>query len=206
MSRRSMAPLTGIVFVALFAAGFFGQIGRAPSWVSGEELVRFYATKDAAVTIASLLIGLGAVVFLFFVGSLWAMLRSAGADALATVALAGGVVAAVGLLLMAAFATLLPGVAQHQNQPVAQVLQLLNSGFSPAPVQGGMSALMFATGLVVVRTRVLPRFLGWVALVLAAGSVSPAGFAVFLVSLLWIAAVSLLMVRAESSAFHNRST
>jgi hypothetical protein len=108
--------------------------------------------------------------------------------------------------LMAALATLLLHAAQHQNQPVAQTLQVLNIGSSPAPIQGGMAALLFATGLVVVRTGVLPRLLGWVALVLAVGSVSPAGFAAFLVSLLWVATVSVVMTRRESSALPDQPT
>ena len=205
MSQRGggFPQLTGVVSVVLLVPGF-ALLGGAPAAraESADELVAWFTENSARITIGSLLFGLGAVVFLFFVGSLWRVLRSAEGPAgwLSGVTLAGGAVATVGMLMFAGFGFVLAGTAKVLDPAAVQAIQALNSGTSPSPLTGGMAALLFASGLVIIRTGALPRWLGWVAVVLAAGSVSPAGFAAFLASLLWIIIVSILLARRSSPA------
>jgi hypothetical protein len=76
---------------------------------------------------------------------------------------------------------------------VTQSLSVLyNDFFLGFPI--GFGTLMLATGLVLLRTRVLPMWLGWFALVLGiAAFLGPVGFFAFLVFLIWAVITSVML-------------
>jgi hypothetical protein len=75
------------------------------------------------------------------------------------------------------------------------------------PFTTGLAALLLATSLVAVRTRVLPPWLGWVGIVLFVVFFTPVGFFAFGLSGIWvIVASALLYLRGESPAVAPRPT
>jgi hypothetical protein len=63
----------------------------------------------------------------------------------------------------------------------------------------GLSALVLATSLAALRTRIVPVWLAWVGIAIVVVFFTPLGFVAFLASGLWIAAVSVLLWRREES-------
>jgi hypothetical protein len=84
--------------------------------------------------------------------------------------------------------------------PVAtQTLSALyNNFFFGFPA--GVGTLLLASSLVILRTRVLPAWVGWFAFVLGIISISPLGFFAFLAVFLWIAIVSWMLYTQQGPA------
>lgn len=186
--------MTGAVFAVLLVASFVvaGETPGADDSV--EEVVSFYSDNESEVVISAILSGLSAVFLLFFVGSLGSVLRSAEGptEGLSAVARAGGVVAAVGVLIFAGLLFTLGDAADTLEPEATQALNALNADFF-FPLAGGLATLLFATGLVAVQSRVLPGWLGWSALVIAVVTFSPLGFVAFLASIAWVLVTSVLL-------------
>jgi hypothetical protein len=139
------------------------------------------------------------VPFLWFLGSLRSAFRQAegGTGRLSSIAYAGGIVL-TGFAL--ADGALQFAIAESVGDvpPVAtQTLSALyNNFFFGFPV--GIGTLLIASSLVILRTKVLPAWLGWVALLLGIVALTPAGFFAFLVVLAWIAVVSVMLFQRQS--------
>jgi hypothetical protein len=198
------APLSGLLFVALIVAsiivGGFDSVGTDDSTL---KVVKFWKDNDSQ-QIASALIGaLAMVPFLWFVSALRSTLRVAegGTGRLSATAFAGGIVLVGFALVDSALQFAVADTVGDVPPAVTQTLSVLYSDFFVGfPV--GFGTLMLATALVLLRTRILPIWLGWFALVLGIASfLGPAGFVAFLVGLVWVAIVSVLLYqRAESPA------
>lgn len=198
---RGRASLTGAVFAILLVISFVVS-GETPGIdESTQEVVSFYTENDAKVTISAILSGISAVFLLFFVGSLRSVLRSSeGATAgLSAVAHAGGVVAAVGILIFGGLMFTLGDAADNLDPAATQALNALNVDFF-FPLAGGMAAFLIATGLAAVRTRALPPWLGWAALVIGVATFTPLGFFAFLASIAWILVASILLGLGKAGA------
>jgi hypothetical protein len=60
------------------------------------------------------------------------------------------------------------------------------------PLAAGVSVFMLASGILSLRTRTLPRWLAWIAVVLGVAAVTPVGFFAFLLMVVWVGIVSVL--------------
>ena len=197
---RRWAPLTGVVFVVLLVASFV--VGDATPGVddSANEVVSFYTDNESQMFISSICSGLAAVFFLFFVGSLTSVLERGDTTrtGLSAVARAGGIVAAVGMLIFAGLTFTLGDAADSLEPEATQALNALNSDFF-FPLAAGIATLLIASGLVVVRSGVLPQALGWAALVIGVVSFTPLGFFAFLASIAWVLVTSVILARAATA-------
>jgi hypothetical protein len=195
------APLLGIVFVVLAVlAGLIS--GETPDIKdSPQKILDFYNDNDSSQQIAGALLTWGCVAFLFFLGVLRSTLRVAeeGPARLSAVAFAGGIVLAIGMLAFAGFTFTLGDAADHLTPDAAQALNALNSDFF-LPLAAGGGTLMLATGICIVRTRALPAWLGWLAVVIGIVAITPAGFFGFLAFLVWTIIVSIVLWRAGTGA------
>jgi hypothetical protein len=196
----SKALLSGVAFAILLVASF-AVIGSPPSADdSTQAVVTFYSERESDATSSAMLSALSAVLFLFFVGSLATVLEaSEGATAgLVAVARTGGAVAAVGILIFAGVAFTLGDAAATLEPAAVQTLNALNDDLF-FPLLGGMVTFFAATGLVMVRSQTLPRWLGWAALGIAVVLFTPLGVSSFLAAVAWVVIASIvLFARADS--------
>jgi hypothetical protein len=112
---------------------------------------------------------------------------------LASTAYAGGIVLVGFSLVNSALQFAVADSVDDVPSGVTQALSVLYTDFFLGfPI--GFITLMIATALVLLRTRVLPMWLGWFALVLGiAGFLGPIGYFAFLVFLVWAVIVSVVL-------------
>ena len=69
------------------------------------------------------------------------------------------------------------------------------------PIALGVLLFLWATGISVVRSGALPKWIGWIMLLLGVVGLTPIGFAAFIGTALLILVISILLaVRARSAA------
>jgi hypothetical protein len=201
MRWPAFAPLTGLLFVVLAVLAFVVGGETPETKDTPQEVLNFYVENDADQIWAAALLGWGTVAFLFFLGVLTSALRAVeGAiGRLSVVAFGGGVVLALGMLAFAGFSFALGDTADDGLTPeAAQALNALNSDFF-FPVAAGTATLMFATGIAIISSRILPAGLGWIALLIGIAAITPVGFFAFLAFLVWTLIVSVLLWRAAAA-------
>ena len=107
--------------------------------------------------------------------------------------------AAAGIGILAFVHLALASAASSANTiGAAQVLNVLDAN-DFIPMVSGIAVLLLASGLSVVRHGGLPRWLGWVGVVLGVLMFTPAGFFGFLASGVWIVIASVLLTLARRS-------
>jgi hypothetical protein len=121
-------------------------------------------------------------------------------DMLSLVAFIGVVIVAVGLAIDTTILIALSEAADDINPIAVQSLQALwDNDFIPMLV--GVLLFLWGTGLSVVRTGALPKWLGWVMIALGVVGVTPLGFASVIGSAILVLVLSILLsVRARSAA------
>jgi hypothetical protein len=199
---HSLAPLTGVAFVVLAVLAFVISGETPDSNDSPQKVLSFYQDNDTEQIWASAVLAWSTVFLLFFVGILRSLLHAAegGIARLSAVAFGGGIVLAIGILSFAGFTFGLADAADDGLTPqAAQALNVLNTDFF-FPVAAGLGTLMIATGIVSIRSRALPAWLGWAALVIGIVAVTPLGFFAFLVFGIWTLVTSVILWRAPTTA------
>jgi hypothetical protein len=201
-----LAPVTGIVAVVLSVVAFIVGGETPDADASAREAVSYYTSNDTEIGIASTLLALGAAFYAFFVAVLVGRLRRAGqADALSAGTLIGGALMTTGMLIFAGIGLTLSDVGGDLDPAAVQTLNALNSDFF-FPVAGGTVVLSWCLALTVLKTGGLPRPLGWVGLVIAIASVTPAGFFAFLALGLWAGVSSLVMLMQPETPLGREPT
>ena len=150
---------------------------------------------------------LGFVFFAFFLGSLWAFLRSAEGEGgwLSAAAFGGGLVALA--VRIASVAPVLAVRASEGMDPGTAKALLAMNGASFDITFLPLGVMLLATAIVAVRTGALPRWLGWASVVVALGLlgalsaavVSPSPpewvFLAMLLFALWTVTTSIVLIR-----------
>lgn len=178
-----VGPALGIVFVALFVAIsiIFGE-GVDASEKTAEEVVDYYQDHESEQIVASIMVAFASASLLFFAGYLRRELyRAEGSDGwLPTVAWGGAVVFAAAASISATIHFALADLADDTDVVDPLVFQTLNAfdwdNFLFFAV--GLGTLVLATGISAIRHGSLPRWLGWLAVVVGIGFFTPAIFPV----------------------------
>jgi hypothetical protein len=199
MSQRTatlerLAPLTGLVFSVLLVICFVISNDSPNTDDSTAKWVSYYSKHDGREIAVSLVAAIAILFFVWFAGTLRARLRAAEGSPgrLSNTAFGGAILFAMSGLLFTGLDFTAADTSGDVPPQVTQTIGVLdNDLFIPLAVGG--AALMLATGVLAIRTRALPRWLAWVAVVIGVVSVTPAGFIAFLAIILWIAIVSVLM-------------
>ena len=202
MKREWLVPLTGVLFVVLLILSFVvsGEPPDADEPV--QEIVDFYVDDKDSI-MASVLIGGVAVVSLLFFGAylrkVFSAAEPAGHGMLSPLVLAGTVIMAVGAGIDMTISFALAEAAEDIDPVAVQSLQALwDNDFMPIAI--GIVVLLLSSGLSIVRYGALPKWLGWVAIVLAVVGMTPIGFVSFMGGALWVIVVSIMLaVRARRS-------
>lgn len=189
------APIAGVLAVALLFVGIGVLGGNTPnSKASASKVIHFYTKHRNREMTAAFVAGIGAAVLLFFVSFLRSVLASASpTKRLANTAFGGGVVAVAGFGFAGAIHLALADQIKHAEPATAHTLNILDTNsFLPFALGVGLFAL--ASGWSIARTRVLPLWLGIIAIVGGVAAFTPLGFFGFLLCVIWILITSIYLV------------
>jgi hypothetical protein len=210
MSNRiwtRIAAAGGISYVVLTALGndVLGSGGEGPDMTATRSQIGAYVSTHppTALSWAALYIELlGILAFVFFLGCLWSVLRRAEGEhgPFSAIAFGAGLVS-VGVKIAsfpAAIAAFYRGQEGMDSHLAAALLDMNEVSF--VLTWAIDAALLAATAVVVLRTGVLPRWLGW-----SAAALSPAllvgvafatsfGFIPYVLTTLWIVATSIVLI------------
>ena len=200
--RSWLAPLTGVLFIVLVVIAFaIGGEPPSPSDESAQEIIDFYQDNEGEQIAAAALAAVGGTLFVFFGGYLRRVLRDAEGDRgiLSAVAFAGIVIFALGIALDSTITFALADTADDIDPTAAQALSALwNNDFVPFAM--GIQIFLFATGISVIRHGALPKWIGWIAILIAIVAVTPIGFAAFLGSGVLVLIMSVVLTMRARSA------
>jgi hypothetical protein len=196
VGKSWLAPLSGIAFLVVAIAGF--AIGGEPPSAGSpvDEIVSHYTENEGQIFAGGILAGVGAALSIIFAATLSGAFRhgSAESNILPSAVLAGATVLAVGIAIDGTIRIALADKADEIEPTSVQALQALwDNDFLPIAV--GTLAFMIASGLAILKSGALPRWLGWVALALAVLTFTPVFFVGLIGTAIWIAIVSVLLTR-----------
>jgi hypothetical protein len=197
-SWERIAPLTGLVFVAIVVAVFAIGGSTPGDHASVAKVTTFYGKHHDKHMALSFILALSIPFLLFFVSILRHELRRAGGTGqLANASFAGGVLAAAGFGILAFVHYALADAADSlKTIGTVQVLNVLdNTDF--IPMVTGMGVLVLGAGMSVVRHGGLAKWLGWAGIVIGILVFTPAGFFAFLASGIWVAIASIVLTQAR---------
>jgi hypothetical protein len=192
---RSRYALLGGAVAVLLLVGAVVVIGSGPeSTAAGEEVARTYAGEEVTQALAAFALVAAAPFLLVFalalagIGatgvrpSLWERLTVAGGAVVAT------------LLLVAGWIHL--ALVDVADDAAPEALQALNAADATLwlPFNAALGILLLGAAGTLLGRRLLPSWIGWVAVVLGVALFFPyAGFFALLVTLLWIPLVGVLL-------------
>jgi hypothetical protein len=206
LGRPRWLAASGIVFVGLFILwlGLHGMLEPAGGQPrpSDREIVSYLVENEGRLHLSHFVLGLAAVAFLSFLGTLRAALihNTVEGSSLPSVAFAAGLVVTI---LMLVSGSILPGMADVVKRggvvepAVAGALfDLVGSIFSLAPF--AVATLVGVTSITALRSRLMPGWIGWagllIVLLLLAGTASidlteedPLWFVGIFAMVLWLA-------------------
>jgi len=200
-SREWLVPLTGVAFIVVAIVSFI--VGGEPKSADEpvREVVDYYVDNKDSIQAAAF-IGVAATLLLIFFGAYLRKVLQAGApegEMLSLVSFVGLVVVGVGFAIDTTIGFALAEAADDIDPVAVQSLQALwDNDF--IPVMLGLLMFLWATGLSVIRSGVLPKWLGWVMVLLGILGVTPIGFVAFIGSAILVLVLSILLsVRARAT-------
>ena len=198
-----LAALSGLVAVVLVFAGSAG--GSSPDLGASQAKIAAWAAGQhptAGAYATGMLELLGILAMIVFAATLWTVLRRAegGDGLLAGTAFGAGLVSAT--LKLASFPAAFAAVWRSQGLEPQLVTALVDMNNVTFILTWAVDAVMLgAAAIVILRTKTLPRWLGWLGAVAAtislvstplANHVPPLGI---LLTFVWIVATSIVLVR-----------
>jgi hypothetical protein len=200
-SNAWLVPLTGVAFIVLGIVSFAIQGEPKSADEPVNEIVDYYVDNKDAIQIASF-VGVAATLLLVFFGAYLRKVLQAAApedEMLSILSLIGLVVMSVGFAIDSTILFALSEAAEDIEPTSVQTLQALwDNDF--IPIATGIIIFLWSTGISVIKHGALPKWLGWVAILLGIVAFTPIGFAAFIGTALWILVVSILLsLRARSA-------
>jgi hypothetical protein len=201
-SKEWMVPLTGVAFVVVGIISFL--ISGEPKSADDptREIVNYYVDNKDSVEIGAFAGVPAGLLLIFFGAYLRKVLRAPAGedDILSLVAFVGFVVVAIGFAIDGTISIALAEAADDIDPVAVQALQALwDNDFVPLVL--GVLAFLWATGLSVIRTGVLPKWLGWVMILLGIVGLTPIGFVSAIGSAILVLVLSILLsARARSAS------
>lgn len=184
--------LAGPAFTVLAIAAAVLNSGAPGETESAAKVIEHYKDHEAGVVISTFVWGPAAAMLLVFVSRLRAGIDDR-ARAARSLVVAGGTLAAAGIVIGASVGLANMVAADEGFEEVSQTLNVLNSALW-IPLVIGLAVMLLGAGLSVLRTGILPSWLGWVAVVVGVLSLlGPGGFVGYLVAPLWVGVAGLML-------------
>jgi hypothetical protein len=202
-SKEWLVPLTGIAFILVLVASFI-IIGEDPPEAKegGQEIIDFYVDNKDSIRVGTLMTPLAAVLLIFFFAYVNKLVSAARTQPslTATVAVVGAGIVGVAASIDAMLEFALAEAAEDLDPAAAQAIQgIWDNDFIPFAL--GTALAFLATGIGLVKSGILPKWLGWVAVALGVLAITPVGFFAAPVAALWIVVVSIMLaMRARNGA------
>ena len=207
---KQIGAAGGIAFVVLQVVGqVLIQVGGTePAFnAAAPETLEFFETRSPRLfEVGGYLSALSAIALLWFLGSLWSTLRTAEGEPgwLSTVALGSGlVVVAVSAIAGSGWALAVFRIGEGLDPQLAR-FQFDFGNFGFATIWVMLASFLLASSAVALRTAALPRWIGWMGLVIAillliarAFWAAPSGaiFLPYLLFWIWLIATSVILIR-----------
>jgi hypothetical protein len=163
------APLAGIVAVAMWVIGtIVAESTDISDSDTGLEVLAVFRNDTGTILTGGIIFVFGVVFFIWFLGSLRArmLLAEGGLGRLTSIAYGSGMLAALCLLFQVA--PLVQGALDEDDlgPGAAQSLQVISEAFFGG-TEITLIPMLIAVGLLTMRTRVFPMWLGWASFFLA---------------------------------------
>ena len=185
-------PLAGVLSALLFVASFVTGSSTPDDNAAGQQVIQWYTTHHNRQMLGDLLVGLAMFFLVVFAATLARHVRR-GDRWIATGALGGAVIAAIGLTCLIGFDFVLATDTKDLTPASAQTLNLLQNDFF-LPVVLGFALFAVLGGLAVVTGRILPAWMGWVLFAIGiAALVPPISWFALLGTMLWVLIASIWM-------------
>jgi len=200
-SKEWLVPLTGVAFilVGLIGFGITGEPTSADKPVN--EIVEYYVDGKDTIQMGAILSTAAGVLLIFFGAYLRKVLRAAGGEGetLSLVAFIGLVLVALGFAIDGTISFALADAAEDIDPIAVQSLQALwDNDFLPIAL--GVMTFLWATGLSVIRSGVLPKWLGYLMILLAVIGATPIGFVAAIGAAILVLVLSILLTLRARSA------
>lgn len=203
-----VTAIAGLVFIALFLAGFFTP--ETPSAdTPGDQMVTALLADQAGHELSLFLAFLGDIAFLVFLAGVWSRLRrweGAGGMLSGLFVVAGAVFYATILVSEGLYLALVK--AASETPEAVPTLAVLDNWVGAVTVPAG-AAMFGGAAIAILTTRALPGWLGWLAgatglLLLISvvaifsddqeGPLDLVGFGGFILFLVWVLATSIVLL------------
>ena len=186
-------PLAGVLSALLIVVSFVTGNSTPDDNKSGQYVIQWYTTHHNQRIVSDLLVGLAMFFLVVFAATLARHVRR-GDRWIATGALGGAVIAAVGLTAIIGFDLVLATDTKDLTASSAQTLNLLQNDFF-LPIVLGIALFGVIGGLAVVAGRILPVWTGWVLFAIGiAALVPPISWFAMLATALWVLVAGIWMV------------
>jgi hypothetical protein len=198
---RLATPLVTVLFVGFTLAWIaIGSSNTPDSNWSGTRVIAFYVAHHHDQSISDVLGAVGFMFFVFLAALLRGYLRRAErAEAAATTMLVGAALLTAGVAITVGFDFALSDVPGRLAPAAAQALNVAsNDIWFLIPI--GATTFGISAGVAILRGAPLPKWLGWVAIVIGVATFTPALFFALFALLLWVLIVSFLVYRRSGSA------
>jgi MFS family permease len=198
MNKERLLPLTGVGFVVLLIIGF-AIAGEPPDADSDvQEIVDHYVDKKDAIWVSTGFFMAAALSLLFFASYLRRLFSEAEgrSSLLPGLILVGASMIALGGAIDGTIQLALAETAEDIEPSAVQALQALwDNDFLPIAL--GILTFLLSAGLAILKTGLLPRWLGWAAIALVVLGFTPIGFVAFVGMGVFIVIASIVLaVRA----------
>ena len=194
------AALGGVAFVPLFVIGLFLMFNGEPD-SSGPpaKIIEYFSDSGNRdkISFGWMLTGLGLLAFLFFVASLRQTVSRFDHGILSTLTtLGGGIYAALALTaigLEAGVRTMSDDTYQHRVYP--ELIHAAGDAGYVIHATGGaaLAVMILAASIAFIRSGVVPKWAGWVSVIVALAALATIMFVTAFVWLAWIVVVSIVL-------------
>jgi len=194
-----LVPLSGIAFVLTMIGIIALEGDEVPDGATPEEVLAHWADLTDTRLVLTTLAAFAALFLIVFAASLRSTLRGREhAEASASAVAFGGGVIAAGAILLSGLVYLSAARAggAGATQAVVTLDHLAQSTW--VPLTGGLAVMLVAAGVGSIYSGALPKAVSWPAVLLGLLLLTPGGLIGFLLSPLWIVAVSVLMYRRST--------